>query len=323
MEKFLSELKEQLSTFEVTDVNQSYDNLTDIIRTSLDKFVPLKSKKLRGNQARFMNKELGKAIMMRSKLKKRYNKNKNLPNRLNFKKQRNVCVKLRIQAINKYFQSATSNMKQTSIQFYSLIKPYMTNKGALSNDDIILKEGDIYINDDRKIAEIFNNYYINIVKLTTGKHPESIADTLSPGANYNEIIGAIIDNYKSHASVQKINAHFTQCSSFTFQIVSVEDVKEILKSLDIKKATGIDQIPPKIIKASLVILATPLTKLINKSILENTFHPKPFTFQLLSEEDVRDILKSLDIKKATGVDQIPPEIIKESLAIWQAPHKID
>ena len=49
------------------------------------------------------------------------------------------------------------------------------------------------------------------------------------------------------------------------------EVKIILKKLDIKKAVGYDQIPPKILRDAAEILTKPLTALINKCISENTF----------------------------------------------------
>jgi hypothetical protein len=92
---FLNELNTKLSNFEVSDVNVSFDNLTNIIVTTLDKYAPLKTKTLRGNQASFMNKNLSKAIMTRSKLKAKYIRTRNFEDKRNFKKQRNLCVNLK------------------------------------------------------------------------------------------------------------------------------------------------------------------------------------------------------------------------------------
>ena len=48
------------------------DIFKSIFRRVLDKHAPLKIKKLRGNQAKFMTKEHGKAIMDQSRLKNKY-----------------------------------------------------------------------------------------------------------------------------------------------------------------------------------------------------------------------------------------------------------
>ena len=45
-----------------------YSNFTKVFRLVLDKYTPLKVKKVRENQGPFMTKELSKAIMNKSKI---------------------------------------------------------------------------------------------------------------------------------------------------------------------------------------------------------------------------------------------------------------
>ena len=47
---------------------------------------------------------------------------------INFKKQRNACVKLKKKAIAKDFSEASSDLKKNSKPFYAKIKPYMTTQ---------------------------------------------------------------------------------------------------------------------------------------------------------------------------------------------------
>ena len=58
----------------------------------LDKHAPLKMKKLRGNQATFMTKELRKAIMDRSRFKNKYLKWPTRENFLVYKKAKNATL---------------------------------------------------------------------------------------------------------------------------------------------------------------------------------------------------------------------------------------
>ena len=149
----------------------------------VNKHVPLKKKFIRGNHNLFMNKELSKAIMKRSQLKTKYQKTKNKSDRIDYKKQRNFCKKLRDKAIKSDFQKSFSNIKSNSKPFFDIIKPYLTNKGAMVNSDILLVEDDYIILDDMKIAKISNNHYIHIVENTCGTPPKSIADTFPPFFN--------------------------------------------------------------------------------------------------------------------------------------------
>ena len=53
--------------------------------------------------------------------------------------------------------------------------------------------------------------------------------------------------------------------------VSSEHMKKLLKNIDLKKSTGIDKIPPKLLQLSADILSTPLSNAINNSILKGKF----------------------------------------------------
>ena len=85
------------------DVNSECNNLLTMIQKVLNKHAPLKSRVIRGNQAPFMKKEVSKAIMTRSQLETKYNKPKQEADRNAYKKQQNLCVKLRRKAVNQYF----------------------------------------------------------------------------------------------------------------------------------------------------------------------------------------------------------------------------
>ena len=59
-----------------------------------NKHVPIKLKYIRANDGPFMNKELRKEIMIRSKLKNIFNRGKTDASFLAYKKQRNKCTTL-------------------------------------------------------------------------------------------------------------------------------------------------------------------------------------------------------------------------------------
>ena len=135
-----------------------------------------------------MNKELSKSIMKRSHLKSKYQKTKNKSDREAYKKQRNLCKKLRDKAIKSDFQKSFANIKSNSKAFFDIIKPYLTNKGAMVSSDVLLIEDNDIISDDMNIATIFNNYYTHIVENTCGTPPKCIADTLPPFSTFDNII---------------------------------------------------------------------------------------------------------------------------------------
>ena len=55
-------------------------------------------------------------------------------------------------------------------------------------------------------------------------------------------------------------------NKFVFEKVTTDKVKKIINNINIKKATGADGIPAKIIKCSKSIIAPQITSIINMSI---------------------------------------------------------
>ena len=270
-ETFLKELSPLLININYDTSNIAFDNLINIFTALLDKHAPIKEKKIRGNQNRFMNKKLSKAIMKRSRLRARYLTDKNTKNRAEYKKQRNLCVRLRKDAIKSDFNKAFSNIKSNSKPFYEIMKPYLTNKGALCNTDISLIEDDRLITNDSDIANIFIDYYTNIVEYSSGSPPKDISDFQPPGTTTDKVIENILEEYKSHPSVKKIIELKNHNDNFTFREVSENEVLKLLKTIDSKKAIGVDGIPPLIVKLSAEVLSHSLTRIINQSIKENIF----------------------------------------------------
>ena len=72
-------------------------------------------------------------------------------------------------------------------------------------------------------------------------------------------------------SVLKIKNKFgSDLNSFDFQQITSE-VKKLLKEIDIKKAVGVDTIPPKLIKIGSDIVAEPMTQAINCCLRQGIF----------------------------------------------------
>ena len=84
--EFLRNLDQELIKSNSCNDKQQYDIFASIFRRVLHKHTPLKMKKPRGNQAKFMTKELRKAVMDQSRLKNKYVKWPSRENVLTYKK---------------------------------------------------------------------------------------------------------------------------------------------------------------------------------------------------------------------------------------------
>ena len=71
-----------------------YESFASSCNKILDNHAPLKKKYVRGNHLPFMNKSLSKAIMVRARLRNIFLKNRSEENKINYNKQKNLCVTL-------------------------------------------------------------------------------------------------------------------------------------------------------------------------------------------------------------------------------------
>ena len=104
-----------------------------------------------------------KAIMHRSRLKNIYIRKRNDKNWENCKKQRHFCVYLLCKTKTVYFKNLNVKDLSDNRKFWKLIKPYFSNKGLNSNK-LFLKEKGNLVSDEKELATIMNNFFINITK---------------------------------------------------------------------------------------------------------------------------------------------------------------
>ena len=101
--------------------------------------------------------------MIRSKLRNKFLKDKNEQSTNDYQKQSNLCVELIRRARLKHFSSLDPNLVVDNKKFCKTVKLYFSYK--ISHRDIIsLTEDGKTIIVDLQIAEIFNNYFINIIR---------------------------------------------------------------------------------------------------------------------------------------------------------------
>ena len=75
--------------------------------------------------------------------------------------------------------------------FWKTVKPFLTNKGCMTNDCInIKKDGDI-VRDDKVLVELFNENCINIAEISSENKPSSLGncdDSAQDDATVDKII---------------------------------------------------------------------------------------------------------------------------------------
>ena len=78
------------------------------------------------------------------------------------------------------------------------------------------------------------------------------------------VINEIAQHYSNHPSIRKIREMFGNSQTIEkFHFYNVKTSEIYPKNIDEKKATGMDKIPPKLVKISAEVLTQPLADAIN------------------------------------------------------------
>ena len=108
--------------------------------------------------------------------------------------------------------------------------------------------------------------HINVVERSGVKKPISLAKDAGISDD-RQVVRLILEQYKNHHSVLAIIQSPDQVmEDFTIQEIENVEVAQLLKSLDGRKSTGEDKIPPKLVSLAANELTNTLTSAINSTI---------------------------------------------------------
>ena len=262
--RFRSELFNLLDMYDISNI--SNDDFVNIFMFLLNIHAPIKHKYVRANDNPFVTKEMRKAIMLRSKLRNRYNKLKTMEANLAYKRQRNICTSLLKKTKRKYYESLNPSAVIDNKNFWKVIKPYFSGK-VTTKDKIALIEDNEICDKDEKVAKIFNTFFSNAVSNLEIQYVDKFNH---PSDEPDPIVNAII-RYKDHPSIKKINDRMKSENSFSFLHVTLMDIIKEISDLDVKKASPNNSIPPKLIKENQDIFAYKLFIDFNASIYYGLF----------------------------------------------------
>ena len=141
--------------------------------------------------------------------------------------------------------------------FWDIVKPLISSKCGIKNDNIIIINGDDVYTKPREVASVFNTYFTNIA--------ENIG--INDSCSYDNVLSCLAI-HKHHESVQNIKQFMESreiTRGFTFYKVDTDMVKFFLNKLKPNKATGCDMLPSKLLKMASDILSNSICYLVNLS----------------------------------------------------------
>ena len=143
--------------------------------------------------------------------------------------------------------------------FWKIVKPFSSDKGSNSSKKTSVEENNI-TSDEEEIANIMNNYFINVTKTL------NLIKQLGVGrSGVNEL--------ENHISIKMIHEKYPEIlpESFKFQLVSNNEVKKETENLDTKKSSTYGSIPATILKQCVNAYLPHLTNSIKYSIQHRSF----------------------------------------------------
>ena len=160
-------------------------------------FASLKTKFPRANHSKFVTKDVSRSIMLRTKLRNQFLKKRTLDARTKYNKQRNIFVSLVKKAKRNYYENLDLKDINDNKKFWATVKPLFSNK-IKSAENIFLDESGEIIRNEVKVANVFNNYFVNMVSSIgiTNNHIFLINTNTS-----DDPLGKIKDKYKNHPRI--------------------------------------------------------------------------------------------------------------------------
>ena len=181
-----------------------------------------------------------------------------------------MCVKLLKKTKRNYFSNLNTKRAVDNKKFWKTVKSSFSDKS--NNFEIItLVENDSIASDDNKVANIFNEYFNNLLEDLNLNVPENLVNHYCKGEGP---VSLTILKYQNHPSITSIKKN-QSLNKFPFENVSVSDIKKKLQNLDTSKATQKSDLPTKIIEENFDILVPFLFCSVNSSIDLSNFQKNP------------------------------------------------
>ena len=117
---------------------------------------------------------------------------------------------------------------------------------------------------------MLKSHYINIVENMTGISPD-ISSLYDLQENDGYCVKQIIKKFETHPSIVEIKKNINIAEKITIKEATVSNINILPKSVNTKKATGPENIPPKLVKLSANVIDSHLCNIINKGLQNSSF----------------------------------------------------
>ena len=221
------------------NVDDAADAFNQNVLNVLNTIAPVTKKRVRESNPQWITEELLNSIKLRDYLKKVASRSKTEEDWVRFKQQRNFVINLKNRLKKQYFQNLIDENSDNSKKLWKTLNSLIPNDKRCNIIPHFLTDNGKEISNKKEIAETFNKFFSTIGSKLASAFPFYETSHICPKPVLND---------------------------FFFQSVSLSTVSKIISGLDNGKATGLDDICVKSLKAGSPILAYYLTHIFNLSL---------------------------------------------------------
>ena len=230
-------------------VNEAWSMMKSILGNLFDCHAPKISKKVRGKPAPWLNSEVKRLMNERDGLLRKSRRTKNQIDISAYKCMRNKVNAAVRKAKSMYHKKLLKENSTDPNKFWKSIKSIYPTKSSDKQSPQSFEINGDKVRDPSKIANAFCSFFANIVT--------TLKEKAFPLCNLT---------WRKQPNLPPKTD-----KKFMFRKVSKQEVERELKSIKRNKATGLDNLPPGLVKDSAELISAPLTYLINMSLMTSTF----------------------------------------------------
>ena len=225
----------------VSDPNKAADYLSTELKNTFDRHAPLVDKRVKGKPWEWLNDNIKSEMNIRDKLERKARGSKSKAHWAEYKRQKNRCINLIRRAKSAHYRNALNQHDRVSPKkFWKTIKSIFPTKSKHSASSGTIPTADRVKN--------FSNYFSTIVK------------------KMKSINFPLRNCTWSYCRKRPLRTK----SIFKFSYITPGYVLKHLNKLKRNKATGIDSLPPNMLKDCAEEIAEPLSHIINLSLMTST-----------------------------------------------------
>ena len=137
-----------------------------------------------------------------------------------------------------------------------------SNSGMRHNKITLIENGEV-VTDDKSNAESFNGFFIDAVSSLSIEVNRALLDDTS---DVQDPVKRAVKKFCHHPSIIDIKKNVPITSKFAFIDIDVSEMKKEINDLNVKKAGTFMNIPIKILKEAVDIVAKPLSSRLSEVI---------------------------------------------------------